>query len=129
MLRIKITDILIILAVISITFFSGYNAYIKPQGQPQVLIRGQGSEWLFPIEASEIIIVSGPLGDTTVRIDENHAWIESSPCENQTCVAAGLLTRHGQWTACLPNNVVLMIQGSVSGEVSREGGDVDAVVW
>ena len=117
--RLKITDILIILLVTGFTVFSGYNAYLKPQGKPQVLIRGQGSEWLFPIDASEIIAVSGPLGGTTVRIEENRAWIESSPCDNKTCVASGALLRQGQWAACLPNNVLLMIQG--------EGGDIDAV--
>jgi len=120
-LRIKISDIIIILAVTGITFFTGYNAYIKPQGKMQVLIRGQGSEWLFPIDASEIIVVSGPLGDTAVRIEENRAWVESSPCDNQTCVASGLLSRQGQWAACLPNNVLLMIRG--------EGGDIDAFAW
>jgi len=120
-LRLKLSDILIIWLVAGITFFSGYTAYLKPQGRPQVLIRGQGSEWLFPINASEIVAVAGPLGDTIVRIEENRARIESSPCDNQTCVAAGLLTRQGQWAACLPNNVLLMIQGG--------DDDVDAVAW
>jgi len=127
--RLKIPDILIILLVTGFTIFSGYNAYMKPQGKPQVLIRGQCSEWLFPIDASEIIIVSGPLGDTTVRIGENGAWVEGSPCDNKTCVASGLLVRQGQWAACLPNNVLLMIQGGASKKVSRRGGDVDAVAW
>jgi hypothetical protein len=120
--RLKIPDILIIMLVAGFAFFSAYNVYIKPQGKAQVLIRGQGSEWTFPIEAEETVVVRGILGNTIVQIGNNRAWVESSPCGNQTCVATGLIARHGQWAACLPNNVLLMIQG--------EGGyDVDIVAW
>ena len=89
------------------------------------MIRGQGREWSFPLETKETVIVSGPLGNTVVRIDDNHAWVESSPCGNQTCVAAGLVTRQGQWAACLPNNVLLIIESAPA----MTGEDVDAVVW
>ena len=121
-LSVKIPDILIILAAAGVTFFSAYNAYIKPQGQALVLIRGQGGEWAFPVNAEETVTVTGPLGDTVVKISGNHAWVESSPCENQTCVASGFLARQGQWAACLPNNVLLMIHGT-------GGGNVDALAW
>jgi hypothetical protein len=119
---IKFIDVLIILIAAGVSFYSAYNAYIKPSGQAQILIRGQGGEWTFPVNAEETVIVAGPLGDTVVKIHENRAWVESSPCENQTCVASGHISRQGQWAACLPNKVLLMIQGT-------GGGDVDAVVW
>jgi len=121
-LSVKIPDILIILTAAGVTFFSAYNAYIKPQGQALVLIRGQGGEWAFPVNAEETVTVTGPLGDTVVKISGNRAWVESSPCENQTCVASGILARQGQWAACLPNNVLLMIHGT-------GGGNVDALSW
>jgi len=121
-LPVKIPDILIILLAAGVTFFSAFRAYVKPQGLARVLIRGQESEWLFPVDAEETVIVPGPLGDTVVRIHENRAWVESSPCENQTCVASGLLARQGQWAACLPNNVLLIIEGA-------GGEDVDTIAW
>ncbi|MCL2806318.1 MAG: NusG domain II-containing protein [Treponema sp.] len=118
----KPADIIIILVVTGLTIFSAYSAYIKPQGKAYVLIRGQDSEWTFPIEAAETVVVKGVLGETTVRINDNRAWVESSPCENQTCVASGNVVRHGQWAACLPNNVLLIIQGSGD-------DDVDIIAW
>ena len=121
----KFPDILIILMISVFTFFSCYTVYVKPQGNAQVLIRGQDNEWLFPIDADEIIAVPGPLGKTIVRIVDSRAWVESSPCDNQTCVSSGLLTRQWQWAACLPNNVLLMIQGGIK----SGGSDVDAVAW
>ena len=124
-LRISIIDILIILLGAGLVFFSVYNAFIKPQGTAQVLIRGQRSEWSFPISAEETVIVSGPLGNTIVRISGNYAWVESSPCDNQTCIASGNIYKLGQWAACLPNNVLLIIEGSLKSET--EDG-IDAVV-
>jgi hypothetical protein len=121
-LFIKPFDILIILFAAGIVFFSIYTVYMKKQGQARVLIRGHSSEWSFPLDAQETVVVSGPLGETIVRIHENSAWVEFSPCENQTCTAAGLLFRQGQWAACLPNNVLLLIEG-------EKDEDVDIVAW
>ena len=51
------------------------------------------------------------------------AAIVASPCSGQTCVAAGALHKNGQWTACLPNRVFILIEGA-------EGEDaIDAVSW
>ena len=118
----KFPDIIIILIAFGITIFSVFNAYVKPQGSSRVLIRSQGREWTYPIDADETISINGPLGDTVVRIHDNHAWVESSPCENQNCVTAGFIARQGQWTACLPNNILVMILGNGD-------DDVDTVVW
>jgi len=105
-------------------FLSVYNAYVKPKDSLSVLIRAGGKEWIYKIDDDETVTIHGPIGDTVVRIHDNRAWVESSPCENQNCVAAGFVSRQGQWTACLPNNVLLMVLGDGDG-----GGDVDAVVW
>ena len=120
--RVKTFDIPIILLAAGLTFFAAYDVYMKPHGRTQVLIRSQAREWVFPFEAEETVVVVGPLGNTTVRLRENQAWIESSPCDNQNCVVTGRLFRHGQWAACLPNNVLLVIQGT-------QENDIDDVVW
>jgi hypothetical protein len=118
----KITDIFIIFIAAGFTVFSAYAAYMKPQTLSQVLIKGQGREWTFPVNAQETIAVPGPLGDTVIRIQNGGAWVESSPCKNQTCIGTGLISHQGQWAACLPNNVLLIIHGA-------EEENVDAAVW
>jgi hypothetical protein len=121
-LQIKVSDIFIIILAAVLTFSSAYFAYLKPQNSMSVLIRGQGSEWIFSLNVDETILVEGPLGKTVVRIKDNGVHVESSPCKNQTCVAAGTLRRHGNWAVCLPNNVLVMIEGI------DEKSDVDAIV-
>jgi len=124
--KIKILDIIIIFSAAAVTFCAVYYAYIKPRGQTQVLIQSQEGRWLFPVNARETVAVKGVIGDTIIKIDENRAWIESSPCDNKTCVASGFISRQGQWAACLPNNVLLMLFGA--GEESGEN-HVDSAAW
>jgi len=119
--KVRIVDIIIILAVAGLTVFAFYIAYMRPQGTSLVLIRGDAGEWVYPLNAEETIVLKGPIGDTTVRIHGNSAWIESSPCDNYTCIAVGSVSKQGEWVACLPNNVLLIIHGINDG--------VDGITW
>jgi hypothetical protein len=119
----KPMDIFIILFAAGGVFFSAYSVYIKPKEFERVFIQGHNSEWTFQHDTEETVVVNGPLGNTIVRIRDKSAWIEASPCENQTCVASGVIARQGQWAACLPNKVLLIIEGYDE----REDG-VDVIV-
>lgn len=121
-MKLKIPDIIIILIVSAFTFLSAYEGFIKKQSSLHILIKGQDSRWTFPVSAEETVAVAGPLGNTIIRIHGSFAWVESSPCKNQTCVASGSVKRQGQWAACLPNNVLLVISGTGD-------EDVDTVAW
>jgi len=108
------------LAAVAVSFFLTYSG---SGGTSLVNVRGENGLWVFPIDASESLVVSGPLGDTVVEIGGGAARITSSPCLNQTCVSAGRIHAQGQWAACLPNRVMLYID---------EGGpdnNVDASAW
>ena len=109
---IKPFDLVIITLVFLLTGFSAYFVYMKPQDSIQVFIRGASHSWVFPVNAEKTITVPGPLGNTVVKIHGNQAWVESSPCENQICVARGRLTKAWDFAACLPNNVLLRIEGN-----------------
>jgi len=119
---VKPLDILIIILAVSLTLFSAYRAYAGPKTSSRVFIQGSKHEWIFPPDAEETVAVPGPLGITTIRISGGSAWVESSPCVNQVCVAAGRIGRQGIWTACLPNGVFLIMEGET-------GNEVDGAAW
>jgi hypothetical protein len=123
-LSIKIIDIIIIILAIGLTVFSALSSYLKPKNALQVLIEGPGQKWIFPLDAEETVSVKGLLGNTVVRIHGNEAWVDFSPCNNQTCVAMGHVRLRGDWVACLPNNVFFMIEGS--DDIEK---DTDAATW
>ena len=117
-------DLVIILLALGLIGFSAFEAYLKPQNAEQVLIQGAYETWVFPLDAEETVQVRGPLGLTVVKIHENQAWVESSPCSNQTCVASGHVRYRGAWVACLPNSVFLLIEGS-----DEQGNTPDSITW
>ena len=108
----KFWDLAIIALALFFTSISAYSIYLKPGNTTRVLIESHGGRWVFPIDTEETIEVPGPLGNTIVRIHGSQAWVESSPCDNQICVAAGRLHRHGEFAACLPNIVFVTIEGN-----------------
>ncbi|MDR2921932.1 MAG: NusG domain II-containing protein [Treponema sp.] len=112
--------VLCALAAVAASFFLTYSA---SSGLSLVNVRGEKGLWVFPLDAAESAVVSGPLGDTIVEVGGGAARIVSSPCVNQTCVSAGFIHAPGQWAACLPNRVMVYI------DEGGENSNVDAAVW
>jgi hypothetical protein len=123
-LPLKPLDFAAIAFSLALTIAAGFAVYAAPQSSARALIQGAGHTWIFPLDAEERIAVEGPLGETVVEIREGRARVLSSPCTNQTCVAAGSIRRQGEWAACLPNKVFVSIEGSAH---DREA--LDAAVW
>jgi hypothetical protein len=124
---IKPFDLGIIGLALGITVLSAVFVYTGTGSQDRIIIKGAGGTWVFPQDAREVITVLGPLGNTVVEIREGKARVLSSPCDNQTCVVAGAIQSHGQWIACLPNKVLVSIEGrGMSGENEDE---LDGAVW
>jgi hypothetical protein len=119
---VKPLDAAVILVALALTGLSAFTAYVKPRNTTQVLIEGSGRRWVYPLDADETVVVPGPLGNTTVRIQNSQAWVVNSPCDNKTCIAAGHARARGDWVACLPNNVFLMIEGSDDLKALTDGG-------
>ena len=115
--------------------YSAFVLYPGTESGARVVVRGSGRTWVFPLEAEERIAVPGPLGETVVGIGGGRAMVLSSPCANQTCVAAGHIGRPGSWTACLPNKVLVLIEkndeNGTTGTINTTDttGSIDAVVW
>jgi hypothetical protein len=107
---------------LALTVFSGFMIYPASRSAARVRIQGTGRSWVFPVDAEELVTVPGPLGDTVVEIRGGMTRVLSSPCDNQTCVAAGHIHGRGQWVACLPNQVFVAIEGS-------QDAPVDAASW
>jgi hypothetical protein len=124
----KLLDLLIILFSLCLTAVAALWAYASPEGTARVEIRAGGKTWVYPLGAEMTIPVEGPLGETIVAIHGAEASVASSPCANKFCVAAGSLRRNGEWTACLPNDVFVLVEGG--GKAAGEKNErVDAASW
>ena len=113
----KILDIPVIAMAIALTLAIAFFAYSGNSVSSQVTIKSPDKTWTFPLDAEEKVTVTGAAGVSVVEIRNGTAAIVSSPCSGQTCVAAGALSKSGQWAACLPNRVFLLVEGAGRGEI------------
>ncbi len=65
----------------------------------------------------------GELGVSEILIDRHGARFLSSPCTTHYCVAHGARNTHGDIVACVPNRILIAIEGSGNAHTS-----LDAIV-
>ena len=123
-LRVKAWDAAIVILAITITCVSALAVNSGANTNTNVLIQSSGREWVYPLDTNIMVMAAGPLGNTFIQINNRQAWVESSPCVNQVCVAAGFISKHGNWIACLPNRVFLFVEGR-----DTEENTPDAIAW
>ena len=115
-------DIVIVALVLSFTVLAGIRIYGNRGDEERLVIEAPSGRWIYALDRDIAVPIPGPLGDTVVVIRDEKAHVESSPCPNQTCVAARAIGRPGDWNACLPNEVMIRV---VSVEGEKDGG-IDA---
>lgn len=59
-----------------------------------------------------LITVTGPLGKTTIEIEGARARVIDSPCRDKVCVHFGWLSKKDDFSACLPNKVLVTIEAA-----------------
>ncbi len=114
--KILIVSILIIAAV-----FFGLKALQKDSGGDLIAVVSQDGEEikainLTKLEDSQTIVIEEPLHQVLLA-EKGRIRFEKSDCPNQTCVDTGWLTKAGDKAVCLPNKVVISIEGEGESEV------------
>ncbi len=107
---VKVTDILILAAAVSIILISSFFIYSKTNSQLYLSIKTPSGEWLYPMDTTADIYVEGEIGITNIKIENGEAFVVSSVCKNKTCISAAHLKIYGDWNACLPNKVFLSVE-------------------
>ena len=112
--RLRILDYLIFASVIAASVWAGFLLYAGDHHTQQLVIEAPAGKWIYPLSDTRTVSIPGELGATTIRIEDNSAFILDSPCPNKTCMNAAALKKAGDWSACLPNKVFLHIEGTSS---------------
>lgn len=114
--KILIVSILIIVAI-----FIGFKAIQNNNSGDLVAKITQDGELikeinLSELEKSETIVIEEPLHQV-ILAEKGRIRFYESDCPNQTCVETGWLTKTGDKAVCLPNKVVITIEGEGENEV------------
>jgi hypothetical protein len=97
------------LALVALPFL--YNTYwggntrgdavrIFMPGQPPALVS---------LDRDREVTVQGPLGPSVLQIKGGKVRFVSSPCRNKLCIHSGWLSRGGEFAACLPNRISIVV--------------------
>ena len=117
-MRIKLLDgaalgiALVVLVFVSVSIYGGAAS------AKSVVVEASGTSWVYPLSKNATYEAPGPLGNTTIVVEDETVRVTDSPCKNKLCILQGRISNVGQWIACLPNRVFVRIDGKpVSGGV------------
>lgn len=113
--------IVVILAVAVISWF-GINKLGESKDERQVVIETNGNFYkAVQLEAGmkqqeiHIDFENGKYID--IIVDQNGAYVKDVICPDKVCQKTGQVSRVGQSIVCLPNKVVVFIEGKTESEV------------
>ncbi len=118
-MKIRIGDILIVLAVVAVSVLLLVLPSREATGTLTAVIIVDENEYE-RIELSSmtepVVIDLHELG-VVITAQDGQIWFVSSSCADQTCVNTGRLTRAGDIAVCLPNRVIVKIEGVKTSDV------------
>ena len=59
---------------------------------------------------------SGPVGETVLIVRRGAAFIRRSDCRDKVCVRMGEVAKVGDWIACVPNRLLVRVEGDEKGD-------------
>ena len=86
------------------------------QGQRVVVERDGAVVFTGELSRDKTVTLSGPLGDTVLQISAGSVRVLSSPCPAKVCIRTGEIHSHGELLACVPNHLVIRVEGDSAAE-------------
>ena len=123
MKKLTLIDIIIFILFLTISVLS-FTLYTNVSGKPEVHVTSGDKEWVYDLSVDATASFEGPIGNTTIEISNNRVHVHSSDCKNQVCVLAGWIDKPGEWVACLPNNLFILIEGQQDVAQEEETDDI-----
>lgn len=122
-MKLKKGDLIIILMLVAaVISWLGINKLGESKDERQIVIETNGSVYkTIPMKVGmkqqdiHIELENGKYID--IVVDENGAYVSDVICPDKVCQKTGLVSRVGQSIVCLPNKVVVYIEGKSESEV------------
>lgn len=108
---IKFFDFVFILIFAACAAGSFILAGNKKSSGAELCVKTPEGKFLYPLSTDRELDFEGVIGHTKVTIKDGQAWVTESACDNKNCIFMGKLSRPGDFAACLPNAVILTVEG------------------
>ena len=64
----------------------------------------------YPLNKSGTFPLNG--GSNILVIENGEAWVSEANCPDKVCMGMGKISRNGEFIACLPNLLIIVIEGA-----------------
>jgi hypothetical protein len=109
--------ILIIVLLISTSLSYAWVKGMQAEGNYAVVMVGNREIARYSLsQPRESIPVVGAIGEAELQISQGRIRMSAAPCPNKTCLGMGWQDKAGELIVCLPNQVVVRIEGAVRDE-------------
>ncbi len=69
----------------------------------------------YPLSKDGTFLLNG--GSNTLVIENGEVWISEANCPDKLCMGFGKISKNGEIIVCLPNRLIVVIEGGESPEV------------
>jgi hypothetical protein len=101
---------LLVLTILGSLFFT----FGRVPGKQLVIYAGEKIVFSGPLAQDRRLDLQGPLGVTSIEVAGGRVRVVSSPCPRKICIGMGEAWRSGDLLACVPNRIVVRIEGEGS---------------
>ena len=64
----------------------------------------------YPLSRSGTFSLNG--GTNVLVIENGEAWVSEAACPDKVCMGMGKISRNGEFIACLPNRLLIVVEGA-----------------
>lgn len=105
------SDRLLILALAALALVAWPLAASAGASAERVVITGPAGTSSLPLDKDATVQVEGENGTVSVVIADGTVYVDHADCPDQVCVKTGRVSSTGAVIACVPNRVVLRVEG------------------
>jgi hypothetical protein len=107
--------LVVLIVVIGIASLFAISRFKQPGDRVIIEVNGQELQRL-DLESSQEITVTGPIGNTRIKVGHGAVQVLSSDCPEKICVKTGKIRHAGEIIVCVPNKVVVKIIGKTENQ-------------
>ena len=64
----------------------------------------------YPLQKSGTFPLNG--GSNILVVENGEAWVSEADCPDKVCMGMGRISRNGEFIACLPNRLLIVVEGA-----------------
>lgn len=101
----------IVLLAALLLFFMVRNNQEKATGTgAEAVVTVDGLEiGRYPLKTNGTFPLNG--GSNILVVENGEAWVSEANCPDKVCMGMGKISRNGEFIACLPNRLIVVVEG------------------